>query len=228
MSTRSITFVTRNRLVRAVAPAGCGLVISLLTACKLAGPPPAEYVLGTSSQQLVMSESTSRSQPTTGMPVVLVKRVQLPDYLDRTAMVERRGNQLVPSSTSRWGERLSVGMTRALASSLAVHLPGMLVTTNPPLEHPARRLYVEVITFESSAEQQRVILIARWTITDGSGQQILMSEQASLRETIAGADGGAVAAAMSQAVEALAAQVAAGMEAKGQVTSEVEENSSAG
>jgi len=175
-----------------------------------------------------MSASKISSQPTMGLPVVVVKRVQLPEYLDRTAMVERRGNQLVPSSTSRWGERLSVGMTRALASSLAVRLPGMLVTTNPPLEHPSRRLYVDVVTFESSAEQQRVILIARWKITNGSGEQILMSEQASLVEAIAGADGGAVATAMSQAVEALAAQVADGMEAKGRVASEVEENSAAG
>ena len=220
--------MTRNPLVRAASTAGCGLVISLLGACKLAGPPPAEYVLGTSSQPPVMSESTIRSQPMTGMPVVVVKRVQLPDYLDRTAMVERRGNQLVPSATSRWGERLSIGMTRALASSLAGHLPGMLVTANLPVEHAARRLYVDVITFESSAEQQRVVLVARWKITDGSGQQILMSEEASLLETMAGTDGNAVATAMSQAVEALARQVAVGMEAKGQVAAESEENSWAG
>ena len=210
------------RLIRAAAPAGCGLVISLLAACKLAGPPPAEYVLGAPPMT-----TTDTSQATTALPVVVVKRVQLPDYLDTTAMVERRGNELVPSPTSRWGERLSVGMTRALAASLAVHLPGMLVTTNPPLEHPSRRLYVDVVSFESSAKQHRVVLIARWKITDGSGQQIL-SEEASVLETMAGAGGSAVASAMSQAVEALAAQVAAGMETKGRVAGEVEENSSAG
>jgi uncharacterized protein len=223
MSKRTLKFGMHTRLVRGALLAGCALASSLLTGCKLAGPPPEEYLLGTPAVP-----TTDKSQATTGLPVVLVKRVHLPDYLDRTAMVERRGNQLVPSATSRWGERLSIGMTRALASSLAVHLPGMLVTADPPVEHPARRLYVDVVTFESSAEQQRVVLVARWKITDGSGQQILMSEEASLLEAMAGADGNAVATAMSQAVEALATQVAVGVEAKGQVAAEAEENSWAG
>jgi uncharacterized protein len=218
MSKPTLKFGTRTRLVRAALLAGCGVASSLLAACKLAGPPPAEYVLGTPSAP------SAKSQATTGLPVVVVKRVQLPDYLDRTAMVERRGNELVPSSTSRWGERLSVGMTRALASSLAAHLPGMVVTTRAPLGHPARQLYVDVVTFESSTQQRRVVLVARWKITDGSGQQTLISEQGSFVETIAGADGGAVATAMSQAVEGLAGQVAAGMEETGRVGAGVEED----
>lgn len=212
MSKPSLESAIRTRLVRAAVLAACGVATALLGACKLAGPPPTEYVLGSTAQP-----ATASRQATTGLPVVVVRRVQVPDYLDRTAMVERRGNELVPSATSRWGERLSVGMTRALASSLAVHLPDMVVTTRPPLGHPARQLYVDVITFESSTQQQRVVLVARWRITDGSGQQILMSEQSSFVETIAGADGGAVATAMSQAVEGLAGQVATGMEEKGRV-----------
>jgi uncharacterized lipoprotein YmbA len=210
MSKPSLESATRARLVRAAVLTACGVATALLGACKLAGPPPTEYVLGSTAEP-----ATASQQATTGLPVVVVRRVQVPDYLDRTAMVERRGNELVPSATSRWGERLSVGMTRALASSLAVHLPGMVVTTRPPLGHPARQLYVDVITFES--QQQRVVLVARWRITDGSGQQVLMSEQGSFVETIAGDDGGAVATAMSQAVEGLAGQVATGMEEKGRV-----------
>ncbi|WP_394365076.1 hypothetical protein [Paraburkholderia kirstenboschensis] len=42
-----------------------------------------------------------------------MKRVQLPDYLDTTAILERSGNRLIPSSAGWWGERLSVGMTRS-------------------------------------------------------------------------------------------------------------------
>jgi uncharacterized protein len=205
-------FETTSRLVRTASLAALGLASALLAACKLAGPPPAEYVLGTTTEPTATSEPAIRSQPTTGLPVVVVKRVQLPDYLDRTAMVERRGNQLVPSSTSRWGERLSVGMTRALASSLAGHLPDMLVTTEPPLERPARQLYVDVVRCESSTAQRWVILVARWKITDGSGEHILTSQQTSLVEALAGADGGAIATAMSRAVEGLAAPIAAGIE----------------
>jgi uncharacterized protein len=194
-----------TRLVRAALLAFFGLATSLLAACKLAGPPPAEYVLGT------LPEPTARSVPETGLPLVEVKRVQLPDYLDRTAMLERRGNQLLPSSTSRWGERLSVGMTRALAASLADRLPGMFVTATPPLGRPARQVLVDVVAFESRADQ-RVILVARWSIVDAVSRQILASQQTSLVEAVVGSGDEAIVTAMSRAVEDLAGQIAAGIE----------------
>ena len=63
--------------------------------CSLSGPPPAEYVLG------AMPAATGNSLLQTEFPVVEVKRVRLPDYLDTTDILERRGNQLVPSATGR-------------------------------------------------------------------------------------------------------------------------------
>ena len=71
-----------------------------LLACSLSGPPPAEYALGS------LPAATTKTIPQTGFPIVEIKRVQLPDYLDTTDILERRGNQLVPSPTGRWGERL--------------------------------------------------------------------------------------------------------------------------
>ena len=94
-----------------------GAAMCAITACSLSGPPPAEYVLG------AMPAATATTLSQTGLPVVEVNRIQLPDYLDTTDILERRGNQLVPSPTGRWGERLSVGITRALTASLAARLP---------------------------------------------------------------------------------------------------------
>ena len=193
-------------IARVVSLTFFGLAICALAACRLAGPPPREYVLGK------MAEPTVSSIPETGRPLLEVKRVQIPEYLDRTSILERRGNQLVPSSTSRWSERLSVGMTRALVASLAGDLPAMLVTaTPPPIGRPTRQIIVEVIAFESRSDQ-RVILVAHWTIVDGVSRQILTSQQTSLVEVIAGAGDEAVVTAMSRAVEGLAGQVAAGVE----------------
>jgi len=79
-----------------------------------------------------MPTATAATVSQTGLPVVELKRVQLPDYLDTTDILERRGNQLVPSSTGRWGERLSAGFSRALTGSLAARLPRMIVTATPP------------------------------------------------------------------------------------------------
>ncbi len=194
----------QTRIVRTELLASFGLAILVLPACR-SGPPPAEYILG------AMPEATATSVPATGLPVVQVKRVRLPDYLDRTDILERRGNELVPSRTSRWGERLSVGMTRALAASLAAGLPGMVVIATPAGGRPAREVLVDVAAFESRADQ-RVVLVARWSVADGVSRQTLSSEQTSLVEPIGGAGDGAVVTAMSHAVEDLADRVAAGIE----------------
>ena len=65
-------------------------------------PPPAEYVLG------AMPAATATTVKQDGLPVVEVKRVQLPDYLDTTDILERRGNQLDPELDRPLG-RTAVG-----------------------------------------------------------------------------------------------------------------------
>ena len=195
-----------RRPARAAALACLGLAAAVLAGCKLAGPAPREYVLGT------QPEPAPRSMVETGRPLVEVRRVQLPDYLDRTAVLQRRGNQLAPSETSRWGERLSVGVTRALADSLATQLPDMSVTASQPLiGHPSKRVIIDVLEFEPRADQ-RVVLVARWSILDGASPKILTSQQTSLVEAIAGAGDEAVVSAMSRAVEQLAGAVAASLQ----------------
>ncbi|WP_080401431.1 membrane integrity-associated transporter subunit PqiC [Burkholderia ubonensis] len=200
---QAAAFICRwNRLFRAALPALFCAEIFGIAACSLSGPPPAEYVLG------ALPAATATTVGQTGLPVLEVKRVQLPDYLDSTDILERRGNQLVPSSTSRWGERLSVGMTRALSASLAARLPRMVVTATPPIERPARQLLVDVAAFESREDRQ-IVLVARWTILDGTSRQILLTQETSLVEPVAGADDGAIVTAMSHALEELADQLAA-------------------
>ena len=180
--------------------------ILAMAACSLSGPPPTEYVLGT------MPAATPAIVPNTGLPVIEVKRVQLPDYLDTTDILERKGNELIPRATGRWGERLSVGMTRALTASLAARLPRMVVTATPPLERPARQVLVDVAAFEPREDHQ-VVLVARWTVADN--RHVLVTEQVSLVEAIAGTDDRAVVTAMSRALDKLAERLAAGIGSDG-------------
>ena len=66
------------------------------------------YVLGT---PLESTETEANG------PVVWLRRVSLPDYLDSTDIVWRAGQHgLQTSPTGRWGERLSLGITQALAT----------------------------------------------------------------------------------------------------------------
>jgi len=173
-------------------------------ACSLPGPPPAEYVLG------AMPAATATTVPQTGLPIVELKRIQLPDYLDTTDILERKGDEVVPSATGRWGERLSVGMSRALTAALAARLPRMIVTATPPVARPARQILVDVADFEARTGHE-VVLVARWSITDGADRRMLVAQQTSLVEPIAGTGDSAVVAAMSRAVEDLADQIAAGI-----------------
>lgn len=191
--------------VRSIRLAAFGAVASGFAACSLAGPPPAKYVLG--SVPVPAAANVIQTQ----LPVVELKRVQFPDYLDTTDILERRGNQLVPRSAGRWGERLPIGMTRALAASLAARLPNLVLTTTPSAGRPARQVLVDVSSFEPRADSQ-VVLVARWAIVDATRRQVLVAEQTSLVKPIAGPDDNAVVAAMSHAIDDLALQLAASIQ----------------
>jgi hypothetical protein len=134
--------------------AAAGATLLLLAGCR-GGPPPATYVLGTPAPE------TAGAERLAGRPVIEVKPVLVPDYLDVTDILVRQGtNKLVSSQTGRWGERLSVGITRALAAGLRHRLPGYIVTTAPPVERPSRQVLVEVESFEPRADGS-VVLAAR-------------------------------------------------------------------
>jgi hypothetical protein len=147
----------------------------------------------------------------TALPVIQVERVVLPDYLDTRDILTRRDRQVVASETGRWAERLSLGATRLLAASLAAQLKGVSVSSTQPVDPPVLRVVVDVIDFDVTAEGP-VVLAARWTITDGTGQKSLAAEQATVREPVAAARDGAIVAAMSLALEKLANRISAGIE----------------
>ncbi len=142
--------------------------------------------------------------------MVEVKPVRLPEYLDTRELVVRSGNQLLPSKTGQWAERLSVGMTRALALSLGMQLPDVAVLTANPVERPTWQVWVDVTAFEAKIDRQ-VVLAARWTITDGIGRSSLLSEDTVRMEPTESMGDAAVVNAMNRAVEVLARQIAAGI-----------------
>ncbi len=149
----------------------------------------------------------------TGLPIVELKTVSVPDYLDSTDILRRTGsNEVVPSPTGRWGERLSLGITDALASALSRRLPKLVITTTPASE-PARRIFVDVERIDISAGGQ-CLVAARWRITGADGQATSTSKRGTFSETAASADDPAVAAAMTRVVDQLADQIAATMEAE--------------
>jgi uncharacterized lipoprotein YmbA len=181
-----------------IAPA----VVCLLLAGCGGGLGPALFVLGGPASP---ANTTARQ---TGLPVVEVKPVQLPSYLDSTDLLIRGpGGQIVPSRTGRWGERLSDGFTRALTTDLAALLPRMTLASTAPVERPARQVLVDVESFEATLDRG-VILVARWTVTDGASRTTLASERVSIAIPIAESGDAGVVTAMTRAIADLARHIA--------------------
>jgi uncharacterized lipoprotein YmbA len=151
--------------------------------------------------------ATSGPVKVSGLPIIELKMAQVPDYLDSTDIVRRvSANQVVPSPSGRWGERLSVGITRDLAATLSRRLPELTLETRGGYE-PSRRLIVSVARFEISPDG-RCVLGATWRLTTADGKAPAPLNEGEFVEIAGSGTDAAAAAAMSRAVEALAAQIA--------------------
>jgi uncharacterized lipoprotein YmbA len=164
-------------------------------------PLPKVYILG--EQTRATPGVTNQS----GLPHLELKTVTTPDYLDTTDILRRSAsNQVIASPTGRWGERVSIGITRALATDLAARLPNVVIESRSAYE-PARRLFVDVERFEI-AEDGLCTLTARWRLTTKDNAVAANSEQGTfVVAAISGTDA-AVTVAMTSAIDQLAARIA--------------------
>jgi uncharacterized lipoprotein YmbA len=177
-----------------------------------ASPLPRIYVLSTPVAPVpdVVNEA--------GRLVVELPTVALPDYLDSTDILLRDGqNELKPSTTGRWGERLSLGITHALEVSLARQLPGVLVTHSTAQGQPTVSLLVNVEAFDVHPDGQ-CVLTARWMIPGDDGQSATISQQGTFVTKATGSVGAtgspavlpdaAIVSAMAAALDQLADRIA--------------------
>ncbi len=182
-----------------------GAVCIALGAC--ANNPPDTYILG---RPLGTEEAV---ETYSDQPVIEVAPVLVPEYLDATDMLVRYpGNLVTPVSDARWGERLSVGATRALSLNLARHVPGVIITTTAPAKPVDGQILVEFEAFEARSEGV-VVLVARWRLLEGRSGDILAGERVTLREPYslsedAATEGAEVASAMTRAIDRLADRIA--------------------
>ncbi len=163
-------------------------------------PLPKVYILGEQTRPMPGVNDE------TGLPHLELKTVTVPDYLDTTDILRRSGsNQVMTSTTGRWGERLSIEITRALAIDLAARLPNVVIESRGAYE-PARRLLVDVERFEI-AEDGRCTLAARWRITTPDSKVPSDSEQGAFIVAATSTSDAAAALAMTSAIDQLAGQI---------------------
>jgi len=185
-------------------PIGAVLLLAL-SGC--AAPPQNIYVLNDAPS----SGPGASSQ--LGLPTIELRTVGVPDYLDTTDILRRTGpNQVKPSPSGQWGERLSVGLTDALAAHLALLIPGAVIVKSEAAV-PSLRLLIQIEQFDV-AQNGLCTVAARWQIVARDRHTILAAERATLTVTATAATDEAVTAALSRAVAELSQQIAPALQGK--------------
>ncbi|NHN87529.1 PqiC family protein [Acetobacter conturbans] len=118
-------------------------LVLLLTALSLAGcasPPLRLYTL----EGPATAGSAVTGPIAAGAPVVEVRRVSLPDYLDSQDIITRDGTSLSRSPNGRWAERLSNGMTDLISSRIGAARPDLFVTEQPFTANTSARLAITI------------------------------------------------------------------------------------
>ena len=189
-----------NRLSQRVISLRMLIVAILsLSSCGWNDRPLEIYVLGDGAPagQGQLSELNS--------PIVEVKPIRLPDYLDNKDIVVRHaGGQILVSPDARWGERLSLGVTRAITASLAASLPRLAVVNVAAPEVPRWRVLVDIDAFDVQSDAH-CILTGRWSVWTGDGEKKLSEEKFSMSASIGKGTDPEIVAAMTQLVDQLAA-----------------------
>ena len=193
------TFV--ERLVM-LALGGCALT---LAGCAGGSAPTRFYVL----TPVAGVEKSNPAVPSKAGMAVGVRRVALPDYLDRPQIVTRSSpNKLDLAEFDRWSEPLGQAFAGVLAENLATMIPVDRVAVFP-WSRSAQVDYevtVEVTQFEGRPGSE-CSLVARWSIFGGEKKALLTTGKSSLREP-AGGDYEALVAAESRLVGALSQEIA--------------------
>jgi uncharacterized lipoprotein YmbA len=145
-----------------------------------------------------------------------VDRIELPGYLTQPEIVTRtESNQVKNAEYDRWGESLKDGFSRTLRNDLENQLGAGRVLAAPfdPSHRPALILDVEVRRFERVLPDGAV-LDATWSLRDGATGTVLLTKEASLRQPVARNDTETTVAALSTALNALAAEIADAVRAR--------------
>jgi uncharacterized protein len=185
-----------------------GILLIGLSACaSLGGPnPPVHYY--------VMNAATGETAAGVGQalrgPVISVAPVSLPAYLDQPGITTRgAGNEVVRADYDRWAGPLASEATRVVGENLTLMVPTDRLTTalagrSIPLDFLVE---IEIATFERD-RSGAVQLIARWSLFNEDGNNLVTMRTSRISRPTAGSDYDSDAAAMSSALEALSREIA--------------------
>ena len=199
MSTSTRT-VWRSTLLTA------SLATVVLSGC--AGRSPAVMLL---SLPLDAPMASTPTAPPSSAPTVVVRRVQIPEYLQSIQVRYRSSAQtLAEWPSTRWAERLEVSLTRHLSQQLNARLPaGSACDTSCNGSTPTYTLQVSYGVLDHVRSQGLMQAQVSWVLTPTAGNtQAPKTGQLTLSESVQSDDAPGQAAAMAKLNAQLASQIA--------------------
>jgi uncharacterized lipoprotein YmbA len=145
--------------------AGSWLPLLLCAAACSSGPPRRTYLLTPPIDPAAPTMTPSTAGDPSAPQRMEVRRILVPDYLDSSDILMRSGNDEVQiSTTGRWGERLSLGLTHAMSADLAARMPQYSIVQDGS-SNPSRQLRI-TITALDLWPNGHCVLAANWSIVD--------------------------------------------------------------
>lgn len=196
-------------MTRAIVPClrwslcAASLAAVLLSGCGSA-PPTVFLALPTSEAAVAVAPAVSAAA--TAAPVLIVRRVAVPEYLDVSAVRYRAdASTLAEWPNTAWAERPAVALTRELVTRLRVALPGWTVCDSTcPGGQSGAVLQAEWAPLDYLRAQHTLSAELRYTVAGRAGT--LRLNQPVSPDTAAG-QASAMAAAADAAAQAIAASL---------------------
>jgi uncharacterized lipoprotein YmbA len=145
------------------------LLAAALAGC--AGPPLTLYTLA--------ADAPAPDPTAAPQTIIAVARVGVPDALDTQDILVRDGATLKRSATSRWAERLSLGITDLMTAELARQFPQALVTDQPQSGPVTTRLAINISQLDVTTAGT-ITLAADWSLTPANPTQAVRRERTTL------------------------------------------------
>jgi uncharacterized lipoprotein YmbA len=184
------------------------LAALLLGGC-VRSPEPKFYTL-----TMVQDQYSARRSNPAPKAVIGIGPVKIADYLDRSQIVTRTGNdQLVKSESNRWVGSFKDNFINVLADDLGFLLSDQQIYVYPwrtsvPIDY---QVTVDVVRCDGRLGDA-AYLEARWSILKGPEKKLLKTNRSSINEPITGADYTELVAAQSRAIAKLSEDIAAAIQ----------------
>jgi uncharacterized lipoprotein YmbA len=177
------------------------IVAGLGSGCMSPKPDPTRH--------FTLSATAKKAASTTDLKL-LVREVEIPEYLNRSSLVIRKSaTEVVVSEYDRWAEPLESGITRVLATNLSALLGSPTVYGSPQFEANADyRVLVTIRAFEPTGD--RILLSASWRVLNREDRELAAGIGDYPRAISAGSTEQSISG-MSSALAELAAEIAAGV-----------------